>query len=136
MKRLSLTKPKSSFKVWQLPIVVVALGLVIQFSLGSVPLPDKSISAQHASIYFPSKSRFMQQFPQYNRLDIQEDEPVVEVLPFNLRGEVPGPLLASILKRYYTASTPVHADELRDTLPPGDNPRMIVILPDKEDAVF
>lgn len=135
MKRHGKAIPKSSFKVWQLPVVVVALGLVIRFALGSVPVPDPAY-VQHANVYLPSQTKVQPRFPKYNRLDTEEDTPVVEVLPFNLRGEVPGPLLASILKRYYPASTTDHADDLRDTLPPGDNPRMIVILPDRKDAVF
>ena len=45
---------------------------------------------------------------------------------------MPGPLLSSILKRYMPDATAMHADELRDTLPPGQNPRMIVILPKEE----
>jgi len=38
-----------------------------------------------------------------------------------------------VIKDYFPESTAEQANDLRDTLPPSENPRMIVILP-KEDG--
>lgn len=62
--------------------------------------------------------------------------PEIDILPLNLRGEMTGPLLASVLKEYFPESTTEHAADLRDTLPPCSDPRMIVILPKEDDPVF
>lgn len=124
------TAKNRSYKVWHLIITVLGMGTMMSAALGTLPDPSESSFSQQQYMgrtYLMPAERDLHQ-------PLRIDKPVVEVLPFNLCGEVPSPLLASILKRYMPHSQPVHADGLRDTLPPGQNPRMIVILPEEDDA--
>lgn len=121
--------PVKGLKVWQLALTILAVALILRVSLGALP-------AQGPAPADPSPA--VQQVAEHNAspTDADPDAPrrdllAVEVLPFDLKGEMPGPLLTSILQRYLPNSTPDHADALRDTLPPGQDPRMIVIIPDE-----
>ena len=128
---------QKGFKVWQMILTVALMGLVMQSALSTMPLPQSG----YTQSYYPSTHPALRPTPQHEAIypadhKDQPNEPVVEVLPFNLQGEVPGPLLASILQRYLPESTDDQATDLRNTLPPGADPRMIVILPEDEEPLF
>lgn len=132
-------KPRSAaygYKAWQMVLTVIAMGLSMSVVLGTLP-PLEEVEAnrnlQRAEAY--SLRQPTRPYANARRLGLKEEKPAIEVLPFNLQGEVPGPLLASILQQYMPESTADHADELRGTLPPGENPRMIVILPNEDHEV-
>lgn len=126
--------PQTGYKVWHFALAVPAIAITLQLMLGSLtPLP-----AEHTSY----SSRYASAFPT-NYHDYLIDEyhnpllPEIEILPLNLRGEMTGPILASVIEEYFPHSTAEHAADLRDTMPPSDDPRMIVILPkDKDEPVF
>lgn len=124
-------KPKRNaqgMKVWQLVLSVVAIALVVRVSMGALPENGYNLSQAQPSVYPPSYYHYQNQ---YDRSRVTPIEPAIEVLQFNLDGEVPGPLLSSILKRYVPRVTPDQAEDLRCTLPPSADPRMIMILPEE-----
>jgi len=127
MKRSATQTTQKGFKVWQLVLTVGVMGLTMRLALSAVPAPGPGLT-QHSPVIMPAR-QFGPRHPVND--ECPDAEPVVEVLPFNLRGEVPGPLLADILQRYLPESTADQASDLRDTLPPGTDPRMIVILPEE-----
>lgn len=118
---------KKNCQVWHFGLAIPALAVTLQVMLGSLtPLPkehnpytNRYVSNYHADYFF------------YERRDQQMPE--IEILPLHLRGEMTGPILASVIKDYFPESTTEEAIDLRDTLPPCDNQRMIVILPKEED---
>lgn len=120
-------KNKTGYQVWHLALTVPALAIVLQVMLGSLtPLPDEHnpYQARYAAAHtYRDYDDYPYEHLRQNRL------PDTEILPMHLRGEMTGPLLASVLQEYFPESTTEHAVDLRDTLPPGENPRMIVILP-------
>ena len=130
MKRKPSTSSKgnqqSGYQVWHFALAVPAIAITLQLMLGSLtPLPDEHkvnttryAAAYHGDFYGEHH---------YDRL------PEMEILPLNLRGEMTGPLLASVIQQYLPGSTEQHAADLRDTLPPSDDPRLIVILPKGDD---
>jgi len=134
---MSMSTPTSKsrgYKVWHLAIAVPAIGLLLRVFLGALPpIPDtnQQIYPRYASAFEGHyDDLYFYEEPFHNGM------PEMEILPLNLRGEMTGPLLASVLKRYYPESTTDQVNDLRDTLPPCDNPRMIVILPKDEEPVF
>lgn len=118
-------------KIWHLALAVVALGLILRLGLGALPAPADEHAEQNAD---PAKASLTAQTNQ--PASDTPDTSCITVLPFDLQGEVPGPLLTSILQQYMPESTPDHADALRNTLPPGEDPRMIVIIPEADEEVF
>ena len=134
MRMSTPTSKARGYKVWHLAIAVPAIAITLRLFLGAlppVPDTDQQLHPRYASTY------------DYDHYDLyfyndalHRGMPEMEILPLNLRGEMTGPLLASVLKRYYPESTTDQANDLRDTLPPCDNPRMIVILPKDDDPVF
>eukprot|EP00752_Nemacystus_decipiens_P014057 g12493.t1 len=127
-------KKQPGYQVWHFALAVPTIAVTLQLMLGSLtPLPKEQPTyyARYASVH-PSYdyNDYLNREQGYNRL------PEVEVLPLNLRGEMTGPLLASVLQEYFPQSTTEQAADLRDTLPPCDNPRMIVILPKDDEPVF
>lgn len=130
-------KREPDCRAWHLLLTVFALGAVLQLSLGRIVIPLEPMTFGYSAV--PAVAATVNREPTNDGRDgldglweIERDEPIIEVLPFNLNGEVPGPLLTRILERYMPDSTAEHADELRGTLPPGHDPRMIVILPDDD----
>lgn len=123
---------KQGYQVWHFALAVPALALTLQVMLGSLtPLPKE---------HNPYKTHYVSTFHHHHEGGGLYDQyrhnrlPDVEILPLNLRGEMTGPVLASVIKAYFPESTDQQATDLRDTLPPCDDPRMIVILPkDKVD---
>jgi hypothetical protein len=133
--------PARGFKVWQLALTIVAVALIVRVGLGALPTPSEQTDDDRAAERDDVKKVADQNAPADTDQDQAPapddlDPSAIEVLPFNLKGEVPGPLLTSILQRYLPDSTPDHADALRDTLPPGQDPRMIVIIPEDEDGMM
>jgi len=133
--------PARGVKVWQLALTIVAVALIVRVGLGALPTPTEQAEDEHAAERDTPQQVADHPAPtDANQDDAPADDDfdlsAVEVLPFNLKGEVPGPLLTSILQRYLPDSTPDHADALRDTLPPGQDPRMIVIIPDEDDGMM
>lgn len=131
-------KKQPSYKVWHFALAVPAIAVVLQVMLGSLKPLTKEYNP-YQTRYASSVNRYFHQH--YNRKDKLDPEqqglPEIEILPLKLRGEMTGPLLASVLKEYFPQSTDEQAANLRDTLPPGNNPRMIVILPkDQDKQVF
>lgn len=127
-------KKNKGYQVWHFSLAVPALAIVLQLMLGSLtPLPQE---------YHPEPVRYASSYNDHNDNDNGDEQdrlnrlPKNEILPLNLRGEMTGPLLASVLKAYFPKSTTEHATDFRDTLPPCDNPRMIVILPKDDKPVF
>lgn len=118
---------RRGMKAWHLVSAVVATALILRVGLGALPTPSPQFTDHNAD---PADKAAATNEPP---ADPVKTNPI-EVLPFDLHGEVPGPLLTAILQRYLPHSTPDHADTLRDTLPPGEDPRMIVIIPEQEDA--
>lgn len=124
--------PRRSIKVWHLALAVLAIGLILRLSLGAFPLaPSPQVTADTDSLGTTQQATQVAQGPL-----APVDLSIVQVLPIGLNGEVPGPLLTAVLQRYLPDSTSDHADALRDTLPPGQDPRMIVIIPEADEAVF
>ncbi|MEM9347018.1 MAG: hypothetical protein AAGB26_10420 [Planctomycetota bacterium] len=127
-------KKDTGYQVWHFVLAVPALAITLQLFLGSLtPLPDE---------HNPYTTRYVSGFPsEYNSLyndsyyleEHYKRMPEIEILPLNLRGEMTGPLLASVIQEYFPESTTEQASTLRDSLPPCDDPRMIVILPKGED---
>lgn len=126
---------QQGYKVWHFALAVPAIAVTLQLMLGSLtPLPkEHSHYPTHYAASFPYDSDLYNDFYLDHRLNRL---PESDILPLNLRGEMTGPLLASVIKEYFPQSTPQHANDLRDTLPPCDNPRMIVILPKEDQPVF
>ena len=132
-------KKQPGYQVWHFALAVPAIAITLQLMLGSLtPLPKE---------HNPYANRYASAFPgdysdyhHYNDYFYNEDRyrgmPEIEILPLNLRGEMTGPLLASVLQEYFPESTTEHAADLRDTLPPCNDPRMIVILPKEDTPVF
>lgn len=115
-------------RFWHLGLAIIAVAVVLRLTLGA--MPDAS---SHQSTTQAQRTADTSAQTNLDSLDLA----AVEILPINLQGEVPGPLLTSILQRYLPDSTPDHADALRDTLPPSADPRMIVIIPEDDDnAMF
>ncbi len=123
------------FRVWQMALAIVAVGLILRLGLGALPGPPAD---QHAEADLPPEQQPAETDP-VETADAPTpavDLSIVEVLPLDLQGEVPGPLLTAILQRYMPHTTADHADALRDTLPPSEDPRMIVIIPEDDKPVF
>ena len=137
MLRRRLFFTKSECKAWHLVLAVIVMGLTLRMALGNLELPSPytpSLTYHYLANAKPmpvERAQLMLKAPEC-RLHPEIDSPIIEIIPLDLNGDVPGPLLSSILKRYMPDATAMHADELRDTLPPGQNPRMIVILPKEE----
>lgn len=130
-------KVQPGYQVWHFALAVPAIAITLQLMLGSLtPLPK-----EHNPYLNQYASAFHNDFSDYYYDDLYDDTryqrlPEIEILPLNLRGEMTGPILASVLQEYFPESTTEHAADLRDTLPPCTDPRMIVILPKKSDPVF
>lgn len=132
------TKKQPSYKVWHFALAVPVIAVVLQVMLGSLtPLPNE-YNPYQTRYAFSVYRNFHHHNEHSNNLDPQQQGlPEIDILPLNLRGEMTGPLLASVLKEYFPQSTDEQAADLRDTLPPGNNRRMIVILPkDQDKTVF
>jgi len=141
MKRKALTSSKGSrlqkkqagYQVWHFALVVPAIAITLQVMLGSLtPLPEEHnpYTTRYVSNYPIDYDDYLYHEHRYQKL------PEIEILPLNLRGDVTGPILASVIKDYFPESTPEQANDLRDTMPPSENPRMIVILPKDDEPVF
>ena len=129
-------KRKQGYRVWHFSLAVPTLAIMLQVMLGSLtPLPKE---------HRPYTTRYVSSYPAdyhdyyFNEHMQHQPMPEIEILPLNLRGEMTGPLLASVINDYFPETTTEQAIDLRDALPPCDNPRMIVILPQKqeEEPVF
>lgn len=120
---------KNKCQVWHFALAVPALAITLQVMLGSLtPLPKE---------HNPYTNRYVSNNPiDYGGYDYHERRyqqlPEIEILPLHMRGEMTGPILARVIKDYFPESTTEQANDLRDTLPPSENPRMIVILPKEE----
>lgn len=125
-----------NFRAWHLFLAVCVMGLTMRYALGSLEIPEEQEPRAKWYTTPPSQSLIDHDHPRLKHPEpgppTLYTPPTIEVLPFDITGEVPGPLLASVLKRYLPDATDHHADDLRGTLPPGENPRMIVILPEQE----
>lgn len=137
MFRVRQNKADYNFRVWHLVATVVVMGFTMHYALHPFEIPKQSVN--YATWYGQQDTDILDQEPWSSAEDdaafdatFDADPTNIEVLPFDLTGEVPGPLLTRILQRYLPDSTPTHADDLRGTLPPGENPRMIVILPTED----
>lgn len=118
-------KTQSGYQVWHFALAVPAIAITLQLMLGSLtPLPQEHnpYASRYASALRGSYNDRLYDEYRHNRL------PEIEILPLNLRGEMTGPILASVIQEYFPESTEEHANDLRNTLPPCDNPRMIVIV--------
>ena len=137
MHRNTTQAKQKGFKVWQMILTVAVMGLVMRTALGTLPVPEPGYTQAHRTVVHPPL-RYEERLFNYQQQNQRptQNETVVEVLPFNLQGEVPGPLLASIMQRYMPESTDDQATDLRNTLPPGADPRMIVILPEEQEPLF
>ena len=131
MKPSSKGSTKKGYKVWHFALAVPALAITLQVMLGSLtPLPKE---------HNPYAKRYVSSYPVdygdylYHERRHHQRMPEIEILPLHLRGEMTGPLLASVIKDYFPETTAEQAIDLRDTLPPCDNPRMIVIMPKEDD---
>lgn len=137
MRRRKQNKLNGGCRLWHLALTIIAIGLTMRLALGSLPIPESEsdnqytpYTAQHTD---PAATRLWQYQHRHRQHHRPFGEaPAIDALPFNLNGKVPGPLLTGILQRHVPHSTPIHADQLRNTLPPGEHPRMIVILPEDE----
>lgn len=127
----SKDKTNQGYQVWHFALAVPALAVILQVMLGSLtPLPKEHnpYPTHYTASFHQNDFYYNDNDPSFNgRL------PEIEILPLNLRGEMTGPLLASVIEQYFPESTEEHAADLRDTLPPCDNPRMIVIVPKDEE---
>lgn len=135
MRRRNQNKLNRGCRLWHLALTIIAMGLTMRLALGSLPVPESGSDNRYnpytAHDTDPASNRYWKyKHRQHHRPFGQA--PAIDALPFDLNGKVPGPLLTGILQRHVPHSTPVHADQLRNTLPPGENPRMIVILPEDE----
>lgn len=137
MTRKSVTAKKSSkqkgYQVWHFALAVPAIAITLQLMLGSLtPLPQ-----EHNPYVTRYTSAIQNDYAEYNNEFYYRQPghqlPEIEILPLNLRGEMTGPLLAGVLQDYFPESTAEQAIDFRDTLPPCDNPRMIVIVPKDEE---
>lgn len=118
-------KTQQGYQVWHFALAVPAIAITLQLMLGSLtPLPQEHnpYVKRYASALHDSYNDRLYDEYRHNRL------PEIEILPLNLRGEMTGPILASVIQEYFPESTEEHANDLRNTLPPCDNPRMIVIV--------
>jgi len=143
MRRRNQNKLNAGCRLWHLALTIIAMGLTMRLALGSLPMPEPESDSQynpytaHQTDPAPTTTRHWQ-YKHRQRYQPRSHHrpfgqaPAIDALPFDLNGKVPGPLLTGILQRHVPHSTPVHADQLRNTLPPGENPRMIVILPEDE----
>ena len=124
---------QKGYKVWHFACAVPAIAVTLQLMLGSLtPLPQ-----EHNPYVTRYASAFPREYRPGYRLEYRHNRlPEIDILPLNLRGEMTGPILASVIKDYFPESTTEQAIDLRDTLPPCDNPRMIVILPKEDQPVF
>ena len=78
--------PDRGFKFWHLVLAVVGVAFVLRLGLGALPGPDARAhdvgdTAPAEPVPTPAIAEAA-----------PDDEPVVAVLPFDLHGEVPGPL--------------------------------------------
>ncbi|MGB0766222.1 MAG: hypothetical protein ACPGYV_00775 [Phycisphaeraceae bacterium] len=128
---------EQGYKVWHLGVAIPAIALLLSNALGSLPeIPDDHAHfyPRYATAYGPFE--YEHDYPYF----VEPGYPMMpemEILPLHLRGEMSGPLLASVLQEVYPESTVENANDLRDTLPPCDDPRMIVIVPkDEAQPVF
>lgn len=117
----------------QLLLAMGAVALVVRVVLSAVPGPDHRDVAESATDANPVTQSDAQAATSSDDLSAEgqvADDSIIEVMPFNLHGHVPAPLLASILRQHRPELTDQHAGDLMDTLPPGASHRMIVILPE------
>lgn len=120
------------YRVWHFALAVPAIAVTLQLLLGSLaPLPQEQPSVLQNEDIFSLPSNVSVSLP-----PTKPDAAELPIRPLNLRGKMTGPLLSSVLQQYFPASTVDQASDLRDSLPPGDNPRMIVIVPDDDEPVF
>lgn len=126
------TKVNPGYRVWHLALVVPAIAVTLQLLLGSLtPLPQEH--NPHTTHYAAaSTSQAPRQVGREYRPSPSPQNTQRSATPLNLRGEMTGSLLASVIEDYFPQSTEQHADDLRDTMPPCIDPRMIVILPQQE----
>ena len=120
---------QTGYQVWHFALAVPAIAVTLQLMLGSLtPLPKEHnpYATRYASTHRGGYNDRLYDEYRHNRL------PEIEILPLNLRGEMTGPILAGVIKDYFPNSTAEHADDLRNTMPPSDNPRMIVIVSDDD----
>lgn len=124
------------YRVWHFALAVPALGFTLQLTLGSLPPIPKEHTASF--IRYTTHSNHTPSNPNSPTFYQASDEiPAIEIFPLNLRGETTGPLLAKVIKDYLPETTDAEAIDLGNTLPPGSEPRMIVIVPkDSPDPVF
>lgn len=115
-------------KVWHMAVALVAVAIGLRLSLGALPEPVDQPTVSQTPVSVPQSP-----MTRHEPVKMASAPLRIEVLPFDLHGEVPGPLLTEILQRYLPDSTADHADTLRDTLPPSHDPRMIVIIPEEQD---
>lgn len=131
-------KKQPGYRVWHFALAVPAIAITLQVMLGSLtPLPQEH--NPYLNHYASATHSFNNyEYGEYLRNEYRSDPlPEIEILPLNLRGEMTGPVLASVLKDYFPEATTEHAADLRDTLPPCSDPRMIVIVPKaEEEPVF
>ncbi|MEO0476002.1 MAG: hypothetical protein AAF085_08570 [Planctomycetota bacterium] len=140
MKRKPATskrnKKQAGYQVWHFALAVPAIAITLQLMLGSLtPLPkEHSPYPTRYAAAFSSDLREYREYPDPFYDERQDHNlPSLNILPLNLRGDMTGPLLTSVLQDYFPESTAQHASDFRDTLPPCDNPRMIVIMPKDEE---
>lgn len=113
----------------QLLLAVIALALVVRVVFSAVPAPEEDTVTVHPAQKNPLVLAEQPSMPKEAPIAPQTDASIIEVMPFNPKGSVPAPLIASILRQHRPELTDRQADELMDTLPPGAESRMIVILP-------
>lgn len=138
---MSSNRHRSGFTLRELLLTVGVMALMIRVALIAVPVPSSSETdaeddnARPAEVERAAPARpEANRRPNLPRVSEQDPSSIVEVMPFSLHGNIPAPLLASILRQHRPELTDQHADDLMGTLPPGATHRMIVILPDKPAA--
>lgn len=140
MLRRNFLFNKNQCRVWHLVLTVFAMGLTMRMALGQFEIPDPNTPdiAYHytANSYASPFRRGYHHYDAPGSLADPQDHQGIEVLPIDLNGQVPSPLLSDILKRYMPDATAMHADELRGTLPPGQGSTVVVIMPEENDPIF
>lgn len=133
------TQRSEGYTLRELLLTVGVMAVVIRLSLSALPNPAPVEKAELEQA--PRHEATQQPMPQpaaENDVEAVESlassSSIVEVMPFSLHGDVPTPLLASILRQHRPELTDQHAGDLMNTLPPGASHRMIVILPDETAA--
>lgn len=134
-------KNQYGYKVWHFALAVPTIAVTMQLMLGSLtPLPEEHnpYANQYAATSFqrydPVFDPGFDYDEVYRQNRLPDTMPAMNILPLHLRGDMTGPLLASVIEDYFPDSTDQHINDLRDTMPPCDNPRMIVILSKDEVA--